>query len=79
MPDLWPWGIAATTFGIALKAVLDMAALGRDLKQEREQTAMLRREVAELKDGKRQREQSGADGKSDEFTKPLKYPKNHVG
>lgn len=79
MPDLWPWGIAATCFGVALKCVIDLAALRGELEHERKQTSMLRREVAKLQDAVRQREQEGAYQNSDEFTKPLKYPKNHVG
>ncbi len=75
MPDAWPWTIAATCFGAAVVATIKAVDAVRALTHVQKELEVAQAEIATLK--KRVNEQKAAS--SDEFTRPLKYPKNHVG
>ena len=75
MPDAFPWAIAATCVAAALAATIKAADAIRTLARVQKELDVAHAEIATLK--KRVDEQKAAS--SDEFTRPLKYPKNHVG
>lgn len=71
MPELWPWGIAATCFGVAMAATLKTIGDAHSLKRANEEITVLKEEIARLKiiDGEHKK------ATSDDFTNPLHYPK----
>ena len=75
MPDAFPWTIAAACFAVALAATIKAVDAVRALTHVQKELEVAHAEIASLK--KRVDEQKAAT--SDEFTRPLKYPKNHVG
>lgn len=75
MPDAFPWTIAAACFAVALAATIKAVDAVHALANAKKDLEIAHAEIASLK--KRVDEQKPPD--SNEFTKPLKYPKNHVG
>lgn len=73
MPDLWPWGIAAACVAAAITATIKMVEAQSALKEEQKRVQLLEAEVARLKNSAGSQKQDV----SDEFTKPLNYPKVH--
>ena len=73
MPDLWPWGIAATCFGVAVVAILKTVEAQSLLAEEKKKTARLEVENAALQAKVDQGNKSAADDKP----QPIQYPKSN--
>lgn len=74
MPDAWPWTIAGIAVAAAIGALHKWAGAKFALDRVQDEVKMLRTEKAELQRKLDVHEKHNAD----EFTRPLKYPKNHV-
>ena len=72
MPDLWPWGIAAACFSVAVAAILKTVEAQSLLSEEKKKTARLEIENAALQAKVDQSNKSAADDKP----QPIKYPKS---
>ena len=75
MPDAFPWTIAGGAVAAALGALYKLADTQFALDRVKKELEVLRAEKAALQAQLDVHEKHRAD----EFTKPLKYPKNHVG
>lgn len=73
MPDLWPWGIAATCFGAAVVAILKTVEAQSLLAEEKKKTTRLETENAALQAKVDQGNKSAADDEP----QPIQYPKSN--
>jgi hypothetical protein len=72
MPDFWPWGIAATCFGVAVAAILKTVEANSLLRDEQKKSARLEVENAALMAEVDKCKQSA----TDTGPEPIKYPKS---
>lgn len=72
MPDLWPWGIAATCFGATVVSILKTVEANSLLADEKKKSARLEVENATLKAEIDKRNQNA----TDTGPEPIKYPKS---
>ena len=75
MPDTFPWTIAGGAVAAALGALYKWADAKFELDRIKQEVEVLRAEKAALQAQLDVHKKHNAD----EFTKPLQYPKNHVG
>ena len=72
MPDFWPWGIAATCFGVALGCAIKLGQSMSQLETVKKRLAEVEGELAALKATVQSKEKQAIEAKY----QPIPYPEN---